>query len=99
MLCPIGVIAQLSRKENGDNNQWVYDKDVDELVINLSKLILSHDNQVWLIHLKEHPRFVEVLSAESVGCSLDQAISTCCVMLSDLVLEQQPFQDWDIHNY
>ncbi len=23
MLCPIGVISQLSRKENGDNNQWV----------------------------------------------------------------------------
>ncbi len=60
---------------------------------------MSHDNQVWLVHLKEHPRFVEVLSAESVGCSLDQAISTCCVALSDLILEQQPFQDWDIHNY
>jgi hypothetical protein len=60
---------------------------------------LSHDNQIWLIHLKEHPRFVEVLSTESVGCSLDQAISTCCVMLSDLVLKKQPFQDWNIHNY
>jgi transposase InsO family protein len=54
---------------------------------------------VWLVHLKEHPRFVEVLSAENVGCSLDQAISTCCVALSDLILEQQPLQDWDIHNY
>jgi hypothetical protein len=28
MLCPIGVISQLSRKENGDNNQWVYDKEI-----------------------------------------------------------------------
>ncbi len=46
-----------------------------------------------------HPRFVEVLSAESVGCSLDQAVSTCCVALTDLILGQQPFQDWDIHNY
>ena len=79
----------------------MYDKDVDQLVINLSKLILSHDNQVWLVHLKEHPRFVEVLSAEIVGCSLDQAIPTCylCSALSDLVLEQQPFQDWNTHNY
>ncbi len=46
MLCPIGIISQLSRKENGDNNQWSYDKDIDQLVIGLSKLVLSHDNQV-----------------------------------------------------
>ena len=46
MLCPIGVISQLSRKENGNDKQWVYDNDIDELVISLSKLVLSHDNQV-----------------------------------------------------
>ncbi len=23
----------------------------------------------------------------------------CCVVPSDLALEKQPFQDWDIHNY
>jgi hypothetical protein len=70
MLCPIGIISQLSRRENGENNQWSYDKDIDQLVIGLSKLVLSHDNQVWLINLSNHPRFVEVLSAENVGCSL-----------------------------
>ncbi len=90
MLCPIGIISQLSRKENGNNNQWSSDKDIDQLVIDLSKLILSHDSQVWLINLCNHPRFVEVLSAENVGCSLDQAITTCCDMLCNLVAEQQP---------
>jgi hypothetical protein len=49
--------------------------------------------------IKDHPRFVEVLSAESVGCSLDQAIITCCDMLCYLVAEQQPLYDWEIHSY
>ena len=26
ILCPIGIIAELSRKENGEKNQWLYDK-------------------------------------------------------------------------
>jgi hypothetical protein len=99
MLCPIGIISQLSRRENRENNQWSYDKDIDQLVIGLSKLVLSHDNQVWLINLNNHPRFVEVLSTENVGCSLDQAITTCCDALCHLVMEQQPLPDWDTHDY
>ena len=99
MLCPIGIISQLSRRENRENNQWSYDKEIDQLVIGLSKLVLSHDNQVWLINLNNHPRFVEVLSTENVGCSLDQAITTCCDALCHLVMEQQPLPDWDTHNY
>ncbi len=99
MLCPIGIISQLSRSENRENNQWSYDKDIDQLVIGLSKLVLSHDNQVWLINLSNHPRFVEVMSAENVGCSLDQAITTCCDTLCHLVTDQQLLPDWDTHNY
>ncbi len=68
-------------------------------MIGLSKLVLSHDSQVWLINLSNHPRFVEVLSAENVGCSLDQAITTCCDTLCHLVVERQPLHDWEIHNY
>jgi hypothetical protein len=49
ILCPIGVIAQLSRKENNGDDKWEYDKEIDVLVLNLSKLVLSHDNQVWLV--------------------------------------------------
>ena len=78
MLCPIGIVAQLSRQENNDDKQWVYDKEIDILVLNLSKLVLSHDNQVWLVNLKDYPRFVEVLSAESSGSSLEQSIGICC---------------------
>ncbi len=93
MLCPIGVIAQLSRKENNGDNQWEYDKEIDVLVLNLSKLVLSHDNEVWLVNLKDHPRFVEVLSAKSGGCSLEQSIAICCDSLCNLIIEQQPLPD------
>ncbi len=41
ILCPIGIISELSRKENGEDNQWHYDKDIDDKVHSLSKLILS----------------------------------------------------------
>jgi hypothetical protein len=41
---------------------------------------------------------VEVLSAENIGCSLDQSIGICCDTLNYHELEQQPFQDWDAHN-
>ncbi len=98
MLCPIDVIAQLSRKENNEDNQWVYDKEIDVLVLNLSKLVLFHDNQVWLVNLKDHPRFVEILSAESSGCSLEQSIAICCDALCNLIIEQQPLPDWNLDN-
>ncbi len=86
MLCPIGVIAQLSRKENNNDNQWLYDREIDTLVLNLSKLVLSHDNQVWLVNIKNQPRFVEVLSAESSGCSMEQSIAICCDALCNLII-------------
>ena len=95
MLCPIGVVAQLSRKENSEDNQWAYVKEIDMLVLNLSKLVLSHDNQVWLVNLKDHPRFVEVLSAESIGCPLEQSIAICCDAVCNLILERQPLPDWN----
>ena len=99
ILCPIGVISQLSRMENSNDNQWAYDKEVDKLVLELSKLVLSHDNQVWLINLKNHPRFVEVLSMETVGCVLDKSIAISCDSLCSLIAECQPLKDWDSHNY
>ncbi len=47
ILCPIGIISELSRKENGLGNQWIYDQNLVEKVHLLSKLVLSQDNQVW----------------------------------------------------
>ncbi len=55
ILCPIGIIAELSRKENGEDNQWLYDKDMDEKVHSLSKLILSQDSQVWIMCQNSSP--------------------------------------------
>ena len=46
ILCPIGVNSQLSRKKNDAQNQWKHDEKLDTLIHNLSKVVLSHDNQV-----------------------------------------------------
>jgi hypothetical protein len=62
ILCPIGVISQLSRKENDAHNQWEYDERLDMLIHKLSKVVLSQDNQVWLINLGNSTRFIDVLS-------------------------------------
>jgi hypothetical protein len=53
ILCPIGVISQLSRKENNSQNHWEYDERLDALIHKLSKVVLSQDqdNQVWLVKL------------------------------------------------
>jgi hypothetical protein len=60
--------------------------------------LAGQDNQVWLVNLKDHPRFVEVLSAESSGCSLEQSIAICCDALCNLLIVQQPLPDWNLHN-
>jgi hypothetical protein len=67
ILCPIGVISQLSRKENYAQNQWEYDENLDTLIHNLSKVVLSQDNQVWLINLSNSTRFVDALTSDCVG--------------------------------
>ena len=98
ILCPIGIISELSRKENGLDNQWVHDQNLDEKVHSLSKLVLSQDNQVWLMNLGDHSRFVDVLTTESIGCSDEEIENICCQSISSLVMENHEFPDWDFHN-
>ncbi len=74
ILCPIGIISQLSRKENNAQNQWEYDEKLDKLIHKLSKLVLSQDNQVWLINLNDSTRFIDVLTSDFVGVQNDQII-------------------------
>ena len=81
ILCPIGVISQLSRKENDAQNQWKHDEKLDTLIHNLSKVVLSQDNQVWLINLSNSTRFVDVLTSDYVGVCEDQIVE---IMLSSL---------------
>jgi hypothetical protein len=99
ILCPIGIISELSRKENGIDNQWNYDQSLNEKVHLLSKLVLSQDNQVWLMNLNSHPRFVlDVLTSDNIGCSDEEIESTCCQSISSFVMENHELPDWDIHN-
>ena len=98
ILCPIGVISQLSRKENDAQNQWKHDEKLDTLIHNLSKVVLSQDNQVWLINLTNSTRFVDVLTSDHVGVCGNQVVEIMLSSLQSLMSELQPFPDWDVHN-
>ena len=98
ILCPIGVISQLSRKENNAQNQWKYDEVLDKLIHKLSKLVLSQDNQVWLINLGDTTRFIDVLTSEIVGAHENQIIEIMQSSINSLKTDLQPLPDWDIHN-
>ena len=98
ILCPIGVISQLSRKENDAQNQWKHDEKLDTLIHNLSKVVLSQDNQVWLINLSNSTRFVDVLTSDYVGVCENQVVEIMLSSLNSLMSELQPFPDWDVHN-
>ncbi len=69
ILCPIGIISEISIKENGLDNSWECDKEIDNLVHKLNKLVLTQDNQVWLINLRDQDTFIDVLSTEAAGCT------------------------------
>ena len=71
---------------------------MDERVHSLSKLILSQDNQVWIMNLHGHPRFVDILTMENTGCSSEHVDALLCQALSSLVINQQELPDWDLHN-
>jgi hypothetical protein len=71
---------------------------MDDKVRSLSKLILSHDNQVWIMNLHSHPHFVDVLTSENTGCSIEQVDVLLCQALASLVIDQQELPDWDLHN-
>ncbi len=64
----------------------------------LSKLVLSQDNQVWLMNLGSHSRFVDVLTTDNIGCSDEEIESICCQSISSLVMENHEFPGWDFHN-
>ena len=98
ILCPIGVISQLSRKENDAQNQWKHDEKLDTLIHNLSKVVLSQDNQVWLINLTNSTRFVDVLTSDYVGVCENQVVEIMLSSLNSLMSELQPLPDWDVHN-
>ncbi len=100
ILCPIGVIiSQLSKKENDAHNQWENDERLDMLIHKLSKVVLSQDNQVWLINLGNSTRFVDVLTSNCVGVQDDQIMEIMQFSVNSLVTELQPLHDWDIHNH
>jgi hypothetical protein len=100
ILCPVGIISEISRVDNTEENLWNCNKDIDKLVHSLSKLVLSQENMVWLINLHNQDRFIDVLSIENAGCSVDNVNNDIiCASLRDLVQEITPLSVWDLHNH
>jgi hypothetical protein len=64
-----------------------------------SKVVLSHDNQVWLINLSNSTRFVDVLTSDCVGVHEDQIMEIMQSSLNSLISGLQPIPDWNIHNH
>jgi hypothetical protein len=69
------------------------------LIHKLSKVVLSQDNQVWLINLSDNTRFIDVLTAECVGAHEYQIMEIMKFSINSLRTELQPLPDWDIHNH
>ena len=61
-------------------------------------MVLSQDNQVWLINLTNSTRFVDVLTSDYVGVCENQVVEIMLSSLNSLMSELQPFPDWDVHN-
>ena len=61
--------------------------------------MLTQDNQVWLINLHDQERFVDVLSAETAGCTVDDARNIMYQSLDSLMQEITDLPDWDFHNH
>ena len=95
ILCPIGIISEISGKENNLDNSWECDKEIDNLVHKLSKVVLTQDNQVWLINLRDQDRFIDVLSIEAAGCTDNEAHDIMSQSLNSLLQEMGNLPDWD----
>ena len=50
------------------------------------------------MNLDSHPRFVDVLTTDNIGCSDEEIESMCCQSISSLVMENHELPDWDFHN-
>jgi hypothetical protein len=73
ILLPTGLLSEISRKENAHGGE-VYDKEFEEQIFNLSKIVLSQEGETWLIRVNDEPKTVEVLTAENVGCGPQEII-------------------------
>jgi hypothetical protein len=63
ILLPTGLLSEISREENS-NGMEVYNKDIERQIHDLSKIVLSQEEETWLIRINKHPKIVEVLISE-----------------------------------
>jgi hypothetical protein len=97
ILIPTGLITEIARKED-INGVVVYDKEMEALVHDLSKVVLSQTNDTWLMRVQGESKTMEVLLLEAAGCSLDDVYTIIAQSLESLALETIDLPDWESHN-
>ncbi len=97
ILIPTGLITEITRKED-INGVAVYDKEMEALVHDLSKVVLSQTNDTWLVRVQGKSKTTEVLLSEAAGCTLDEVNEIMAQSLESLVLEAVDLPDWESHN-
>ena len=50
------------------------------------------------MNLGSHPRFVDVLTTDNIGCSDEEIEGICCQSIDSLIIENYELPDWDLHN-
>jgi hypothetical protein len=50
------------------------------------------------MNLGSHPRFVDVLTSDNIGCSDEEIECICCQSINGLIMENHELPDWDLHN-
>ena len=91
-------MPEISREEN-DQGKGSYNKDLEEQIFNLSKIVLSQEGETWLVRINDQPKIVEVLIAEDVGCNApDDAIDIFADSIKELILQVSILPDWHEHN-
>jgi hypothetical protein len=96
VLIPTSLISEISRLED-INGIPKYDEHLENLIHNLSKIVLSQTNDTWLLKLRDVDKLTEVLLTESVGCSSDEITNMMSESINTLIQESKCLPDWLQH--
>ncbi len=97
ILIPTGLIAEISRLEDV-NGIPRYDEHLENVTHNLSKIVLSQTNDIWLLKLRDFDKLTEVLLMESVGCGSDEITDVMSESINASIQESECLPDWFQHN-
>jgi hypothetical protein len=97
ILLPTGLLSEISRAENS-NGIEVHNIEIEMQIHDLSKIVLSQEGETGLVRIHEHPKIVEVLIEEQVGCDILETETIIQDSLETMIMQVTILPDWDAHN-